>query len=188
MNPCNPCRPASPRPDGPSGSRYLMQRILAAGKALRRPAEIAFCPGQIPREARPPFTVTEAWVRGQPQWQEISCCRRDAIRLLVRISLALRLRDACGICFSADTEAEEELTLLCRCPGNDLWRGQIFVQASVRPWRGCSCFRGDNCRLPLELLIEGYLLSPCPVGCPDRPACPDSRPLYPQARFDPWCD
>lgn len=189
MKSCVPCgRPVPPQPPLSCGGSYLMQRILAAGKALRRPAVIPLCPQQIPRDARAPFTVLEAHVYGEPHWQEAPCCRRGAMTLLVRVPLALRLRDACGACFLVHADAEEELILTRRCPEGDLWRGQIFVQAAARPWRGYPAFRGDSCDVPVELLIEGFLLSPCAMGCPDRPACPDGRPLYPQARFDPWQD
>lgn len=180
MNPCYPVRRPMPPEMPECGSGYLMQRILAGGQRVFRPAELCLCPNQLPCAAQAPFTVLEAGVIGCPQWQEIPCRRRDALALLVNVRIALRLRDACGACFSVETGAEEELLLRCRCPVQDCWRGQIVVQAAVRPYRsrGCRC-RGDE-RIPVEMLLEGFLLSPCTVNCPGQPACPDQRPLYPE--------
>lgn len=167
-----------------------MQRILAAGQACRGPCALFLCPDLVPRDAQPPFTVLEAGVCGAVQWQEIPCRRRDGLMLLANVPVALRLRDDRGRVFSAEASAEEELFLQYRCPEKDGWRGQIFVQAAVRPWRArCRSLHCDSCQVLIELLLEGYLLSPCAVGCPETPACrPDSRPLYPQSRFDSCCD
>lgn len=186
MKHCEPCgRPRPPVPLPPEcGGSFLMQRILAQGRLCLRPCELELC--NLPGAVRGPFTVLEAGVCGQVQWQEIPCHRRGGVALLVNVPVALRLQDACCRVFSADAAAEKELFLQYRCRENEGWRGQIFVEAAARPWRGCGCGRpaADCGRVPVELLVEGYLLSPCAVGCPDRLPCPEPRPLYPP--FDPW--
>ena len=169
-----------------------MQRILAGGKTCKRPACVSLCPDRLPSGAQPPFSVTEAGVCGPVRWQEIPSCRRGVLALLCLVPVALRLTDACGRCFSVDASAEEELTLCYRCPENEGWRGQIFVQAAARPWRRTPCARRCACgsampdpfQAPIELLLEGYLLSPCAVGGAAPLPCPDPRPLYPCGPFE----
>ncbi|MBQ9264844.1 MAG: hypothetical protein IJ189_11650 [Clostridia bacterium] len=183
-HPAPPCPPMQPMCGG-----YLMQRILACGKLHRRPECVFLCPDQLPRDARPPFTVTDAALCGQPHWEELPCRCRGSIALLVNIPVTLRIRDGCGRQFTVDTTLEAELTLRSCAPEADIWQGQIFVQAAVRPFRGCLPRQGDGRDVAVELIIAGYLLSPCAVPGPDRPnCCPDPRPLYPQPRFDPYGD
>lgn len=189
MKHCHPCGVPAPPPPPPMenccGGSYLMQRILAGGRLIRRPCWVTPCPDGFPRCAQGPWTVTEAGVCGAVQWQEIPSRRRGGLTLLIHVPLTLRLRDRCGACFSVDAAAEEELFLRFRCPENEGWRGQIFVQAAARPYRACACQREtDLCRLPVELLAEGFLLIPCAVGCREQPPCPEPRSLYPRSPFE----
>lgn len=190
MKPCNPWdRPCpAPCPPPPCRDGFLFQRILACGKLHRRP-ECVFCKNLLPPQAQPPFRVLEANVNGPCTWRETSCaCNRYGLSLQVTVPISLRLEDSCGRRFSVDVPLEEELTLRPQCPNAELWHGQIFLQAAVCPWRGCGPRQGNEWDVTLELLLEGYLLSPCPVRCP-TPACPpDPRPLYPQPRFNPYND
>ena len=194
---CGPARPNPPvrppqedscnRPPVPCRGGYLMQRIFASGRLHRRQGCYALCLDQLPCSAQPPFTVLEVCSCGMPQWEELPCRNRQTLLLQVQIPLQVRLRDGCGQTYMVSSSIVEELPLRYECPSNDCWRGQPYVQASVRlACRPRPCEANCPCDTPLEVLIEGYILAPCIMGCPDRPACPPSLPWYPQPMFDPY--
>ena len=164
-----------------------MQRILAAGRLHRRRGCYALCLEQLPQQAQPPYTVLDVCVCAPPQWQETPCGRPQSLPLQVRVPLTVRLRDACGQVYTVSSAIEDELILRYECPPSDCWRGQPFVQASVRlAGRACPCEAGCPCDTPLEVIMEGYILAPCALNRPDRPACPPALPWYPQPIFDPY--
>ena len=161
-----------------------MQRILASGRMHRRRACYPLCLCDLPDEARPPFTVTEVNVCGVPAWEEAPGSRPGACRLRVTAPLAVRLRDGCGRAYVISSPLEEALCLSAREPAGLCWRGQAFVQCAVRlAGRPCPC-DGSPCQVPLEVLMEGYILAPCTLGHPDAAPCPPSRPWYPQPMTD----
>lgn len=171
-----------PRPQG----SFLMQKILACGQLHRRRFCYSLCVTGLPCQAVPPFQVIDAAVCGQPRWEEIACHERGAVLLEVTIPLCLRIRDCQGCVFTAESSIRDQIRLRLSCPEQECWRGQIFVQAAVR-FCGPACESTDACfDVPLETLVEGYILSPCAMGAPCPPPCPEPRPWYPQPRFDPW--
>ena len=189
-SPC-PSQPAPPcgcPPDAPSlRGNFLMQRILGCGKLHRRRQCYPLYLTGLPAQANPPFQVVDAMVSASPRWEEQPCHERNAILLRVTVPLTLRVRDDCGCFFTAESSLEEQLRIRLSCQEGEWWRGQIFVQAAVRPWGSACACQQNGCDLPLELLLEGFVLSPCTMGtsaCP--PPCPDSLPWYPQPRFDPY--
>lgn len=166
------------------GNCYLMQRILASGRMYRRRQSYPLCLCDLPPEAVPPFTVLETGVCGPSVWETCDDRRQDRIR--VTVPLSVRIRDGCGRVYMSAAQVTETLCLTGREPPESCWRGQIFVQAAVRlAGRVCPCEKAP-CQVPLEVLIEGYILSPCTVGCPENPPCPPSRPWYPRPMFDPY--
>ena len=181
----HPTVPPPPPDRGPRGG-FFMQRILACGKLHRRSQCCEVCLSALPPEARPPYRVTDVAVCSCPQWEEADEEWRNALSLLVTVPLKVRLRDAGGRCYAVPASITQSLCLRCECPARECWRGQIFVQAAVRlSCRPQPCDQ-KACALPLEVLLEGYVLSPCAVNCGNRPACHDTRPLYPQPLFDPY--
>ena len=193
-SPCGCRRPPPPReeepwgrmpPGPPTWGGYLMQRVFAAG-TLRRRVCHSLCLEALPQQAQAPFTVTDACLCGPPRWEEAPC--RDPRGMLLRVSIPVQfqVRDACGCAYCLTDEIEENLPLRVQCAPDSCWRGQPFVQAAVRlagraSPRGCDC----RCDVPLDVLIEGYILAPCVMGRPDPP-CPPGRPWYPQPMYDPY--
>ncbi len=100
--------------------------------------------------------------------------------------LLFRVRDGCGCDYCLTDELEVNLSLRASCPPDHCWRGQPFVQAAVRlAGRATPC--GCRCDVPLDVVIEGYVLAPCVMGRPDAPPpCPPSKPWYPQPVYDPY--
>ncbi len=192
--PARPGPPGRPEPDEdrflqpglprcPGG--YLMQRILASGCLHRRRQCYPLCLRGLPEPLCPPLTVADAFVCAAPQWEETCCRDHTGLDFLVTVPLLLRLRDGAGRVSSAQSWLQENLRLCPRTPQRECWRGQVFVQAAVRLAGRAEC-REECCSVPLEVLIEGYLLAPCALNpCPDR-NCPPPRPWYPQPRFDPF--
>ena len=180
-----PCPEPQPRPCFPGGG-FLMQRILACGRLHRRRQCYPLCLAALPDCAEPPLTVLEVSVSGAPQWQEAPCYQRGGVTLLVTVPLCLRLRDARGQLFSVPSRLEEELFLRANCAQAEYWRGQIYVQAAVRLAGRATLRCPHEGEVPLEVLIEGYLLSPCAMGGQGGPCCPEPKPWYPQPMFDPY--
>lgn len=165
----------------PAGS-FLMQRILASGAlhARCRPYPLCF---DTPCGVRPPLSILSVSESGPPRWEEKSCCERGCRTLCVTLPLCLTIRDPCGRHFQVSSEITEEVRLHLRCPEEEAWRGQLFVQGAARLCRAeCPCGK----EVPLEVRIEAYLLAPCAVGAPCPPPCPPQKPWYPQPRFDPF--
>ena len=158
---------------------FLMQRILASGRMHRRRQCYPLCLEEVPPEARPPYAVVDAMACGMPGWTEVNCPERGAILLQVTVPLALRLRDGGGCVFQARSTLRECLKLRLACPEAECWRGQIFVQAAVRLCGGACPAEHGQCETPLEVLLEGWMLSPCTMGRPQPAPCPDARPWYP---------
>ena len=181
----DPCRGKPDRPPLPACGGFLMQRVFAAG-ALRRRVCFSLCLEGLPQQARTPFAVTDAAPGGPPRWEEISC--RDPRGMLLRVSVPLlfRVRDGGGCDYCLTDELEEDLTLRLQCPPDSCWRGQPFVQAAVRLASRANACGGCRCDVPLDILIEGYILAPCVMGRPELPDCPPSRPWYPQPLYDPF--
>ncbi|MBR1585088.1 MAG: hypothetical protein IJ662_06070 [Clostridia bacterium] len=184
MKPCNPCGDAALSfPCPPSSGGCLAMRILACGQLHRRPECVFLCPDSLPCGARPPFTVLSAVTCGADQWEALPACR-GGVRLLLKTPVSLRVRDGCGTVIPMDLTLQAELTLRCRCPENELWRGQYFVQSAVRPWRGRLPRQNNGWEIPLEWLAQGFVLSPGVQPFPDPCRCADPRPLYPPAPCD----
>jgi len=195
--PCGCRRPPPPReeepwgrvppPGPPAWGGYLMQRVFAAG-TLRRRVCHSLCLEGLPESAQPLFTVIDACLCGPPRWEEAPC--RDPRGLLLRVSIPVQfqVRDARGCTYCLTDEIEENLPLRVNCPPDNCWRGQPFVQAAVRmAGRVSPCGCGCRCDVPLDVVIEGYILVPCVMGRPDAPPpCPPSKPWYPQPMYDPY--
>ena len=173
---------APPQPCG----EYLMQRILASGRVYRRRACYSISLNALPEQAQLPFTVLEAASCYAPCWEEAPCRDRWGKTLLVTIPLTLRVRDGNGCVYTVSTEIQEELRLRCLSPAYECWRGQPMVQAAVRlAGRPCPC-DCTRCDVPLEVCIEGYLITPCAVGRPEPTCCPHPLPWYPEPIYDPY--
>ena len=162
-----------------------MQRVLGSGKLHRRRECYPLCL-ELPGAADAPFSVLAVWADGAPCYEELPCHERGAALLSVSIPLAVQLRDAAGRCFTLSAAIQEELRLRCACPEQECWRGQIYLQAAARLAGSC-CLDGTGCgSLPLELILEGYILTSCMMGAPVAPPCPEAKPWYPQPGFDPY--
>lgn len=156
-----------------------MQRIIASGRLHRRRDCVPLCFCGLPSQAQPPFTVVDVCVCAAPQWEDAPCDDRRGMTLQVLLPLRLRVRDGCGRVYAASSEMKENVPLRFDCPPTECWRGQPYVQAAVR-LAGCPgpC-DGCRCEVPLEVLVEGYILAPCALGRPER-ACPPPLPWYPE--------
>ncbi len=174
-----------PPPEPPCPSQgFLMQRILGKGRLHKRQGCYSLCICDC-RE-NDGLQLADAAVCGQPRWEELPCHERGSVLLHVHLPLLLKIRNAQGCIFTAESSLEEQLKIRLSCRAEESWRGQIFVQGAVRLC-GRSCLGDSGCfRASLELLLEGYILSPCAVGAPCPPPCPENKPWYPQPRFDPW--
>ena len=64
--------------------------------------------------------------------------------------------------------------------------GAALSEAAARLAGSC-CLDGTGCgSLPLELILEGYILTSCMMGATAAPPCPEAKPWYPQPGFDPY--
>ena len=185
--PCPDSSPSSFPPVGlpPCPGGYLMQRILASGCVHRRRQCYPLRLDGLPEHGCGPVTVMDAAVCASPQWEEASC--RDQMEFLVTVPLLLRVRDENGCVGGVQTCLQERLRLCPRAGARECWRGQMFVQAAVR-LAGCAACRENPCPVPLEVLVEGYILAPSILDACAAPPCPPPKPWYPQPRFDPWQD
>lgn len=183
---CSCDRSASPQtPRHPSGP-FLMHRILGSGKTHRRCQCYPLSVDSFPCQGTPPYTLINATVSGKLTCQEIPCHEKGAILLQVSIPLSLQLRDGQGCIFTVAAAIEDQVRLHCSCPQAECWRGQIHLQAAVRL---CSCTQfcqEGPWEARLEVILEGFLLTACPVAGPGRPHCPPPRPWYPESSLDPW--
>ena len=195
-----PCRPPSPcRPDHPDippprpcppqalpcrPGGYLMQHVLASGSLHRRQGCYPLCLRSLPDQACPPYTPEDAAVCAAPQWEEADCCGRQGLTLCVTVPLLLRLRDARGCLYSVQTFLQDTLRLLPRGPAADCWRGQVFVQAAARLAGRNSIGCGGACQVPLEVILQGFVLAPCVLDPCAAPPCPPQKPWYPPPIFD----
>ena len=171
--------PPPPRPEQTPFGGYLMQRVIAFGRLYRRRACYPICLSCLPPQAEPPYTVMEAAPCGPPRWEESPCRDRRGAVLLVTVPLQVRVRDRHGCMYAVSAEIEEELTLRATCSPAEYWRGQPYVQASVRlAGRACPC-EAKNCEIPLEVSLEGYMLATCMMHPQRTPPCPPERPWYP---------
>lgn len=183
---CRPPEPAVCPPPNICPGGYLMQRILAVGRAHRRRFCQPVCLSSLPEQAVPPYTVLDVCACAVSQWEEIPCRRRGCVVFRVTVPLRVRVRDGCGSVYTVSSEWEEELPLRFEYPQAECWIGQPCFQAAVRlAGRPCPC-DSRCCEVPLEAMVEGYLLSPCAWGQGNRPACPPDRPWYPQPICDPY--
>lgn len=192
--PIDPCRNQEealcphPGPYPPEGcGSFLMQRILAYGRVHCRHQCCRVSLSSLPSQAMLPVTVLDASVCGQPRWENDCCADFRGARLKITIPLSLRLRDGQGCIYTISSEILETLPLRLYCPQKECWRGQTCVQAAVRlsgrpVTCGCDC-----CQVPLEILLEGYILAPCTLGRPAVP-CPPALPLYPEPIINPYAD
>lgn len=163
-----------------SSAAFLMQRILASGQTHRRCQPYPICLNDLPPQADPPFTVTDVFLCAPPAWRQDGCPDRRGIMLQVTLPIALRLRDSQGCCYVLSASIEESLCLRPHEPLRECWRGQVSLQAAVRLASRCAACTECQCTVPMEVVINGYLLSPCSVRQPDSDCCFDRRPLYPQ--------
>ena len=161
-----------------------MQRILASGCIHRRRQCYPLCLNGVTEQARPPVSVMDVAVCAAPQWEEACGWNRRGLELLITVPLLIRLRDGAGCASTAQSCLQETLRLIPKAPERECWRGQVYVQAAVR-LAGCAACRDDPCSVPLEALIEGYILAPIAVNAAS-PVCPyPQKPWYPQPCFDP---
>ena len=184
---CAPCGNQACSPPQPRG-QYLIQKIIGSGKLHRRSQVYCLYPACIPAQARPPFTVVDVITAGDPAWEEAPCPERCALLIRVFIPLLVRIRDCNGCLYTVSARIEDEFRLRVSCPEHECWRGQIFVQAAVRLCGSacrCSCAE-EGIRTPLEVMVEGFLLVPCPVGT-GQPPCPPPKPWYPEPCQDRFC-
>lgn len=181
------CRPLCPPPENGCGGakdNFLMQRILGSGRLHRRCQLYQLQPLDFPCQAAPPLQIVNATVDRTPAWEEAPCAEKGTMLLRVDVPLLLRLRDRQGCFHDSAAFITEDLRLRLCCPEQECWRGNIFLQAAARlcgnacPWEGKDC-----CPVRLEVLLDGFLLLPCPAF-PPVPACPpNTRPWYPPAPF-----
>ena len=179
----HPTFPPAELPRCPGG--YLMQRILASGCVHRRRQCYPLSLNGLPEPGCGTISVVDAAVCAPPQWEEAFC--RDALDFLVTVPLLLRVRDGNGGVCGAQSCIQERLRLYPKASARECWRGQMFVQAAVR-LAGCAACRENPCPVPLEVLIEGFILAPSVLDACAAPACPPPKPWYPQPQFDPWTD
>lgn len=182
--PGGPCGCPPPAPPRPSGA-FLMQRILGKGQLHKRRSCYSLC--LCAYKESDCLQLLDAAVSGNPRWEELPCHERGAVLLQVTIPLLLRIRDANGCIFTSESSLDEELRIRLSCREEEAWRGQIFVQGAVR-LSGCARIQDGCFHAPLEVFLEGFILSPCAVGPSCPPPCPEPKPWYPQPHFDPWSD
>ena len=183
---CSCDRPARPQPPRHPSGPFLLHRILGTGKTHRRCQCYPLSVDSFPCQGTPPYTLINATTCGELTWQELPWHEKGAVLLQVSIPLALQLRDSQGCIFSVSSSIEDQVCLHCFCPEAECWRGQIHLQAAVRLC-GCPQFCQERpWEARLEVILEGFLLTACPVSGPGKPPCPPPRPLYPESPFDPW--
>ena len=142
----------------------------------------------LPCSASGTLTLLSVTVCGTPAWEEIPCHERGVKQLLVSIPLSLTFQDGSGCTHHAGGVIEETLRLRLNCQPCDAWRGQIMIQAAARLC-GAVCLAADPCMdIPLELILCGYILSPCAMGAPNPRPCPPPKPWYPQPIFNSYQD
>ncbi|MBE5787471.1 MAG: hypothetical protein E7324_08030 [Clostridiales bacterium] len=177
------CKPPSPPSRQASG--YLMQQILGSGQIHRRCQCYTLSLCSLPCDAEAPFLLTNAAIAGQPTWQEVPCHEQDAIVLRVQLPLCLSLQDRYGRPIRIQDQMEEQLRLHIHRPDHPSWQGQVMLQAAVRLCRPARACREGPVEAALEVLIQAYLVSYCPVSVPAPCPRPEQKPWYPQPH--PYC-
>ena len=166
----------------------FMQKILGSGRIHQRRKCYPIQMDPLPCSACGTITLISVVVCGAPAWTEVCCHERGAKLLQILIPLSLEFQDSNGCRHHASGVIEEKLRLSLSCRSCDAWRGQILIQAAARLC-GPVCVPANSCpEAPLELILCGYLLSPCAIGAPSAPPCPPPKPWYPHPHFDPYQD
>lgn len=175
---CHSCKTHCP-PKQPEGGHLLLQRIHGSGMLHRRSFRYSLSFDQIPCQYHPPFTLISVCTDGAPVWQMQNGCDGHVLRYLVRIPVTLTLCTSCGEQFCVSSCIEEVLPIRLHCPAGEAWRYQVYINAAVRMACSGQCCNGCSCCPLLEVLTEGYLLSPCQMAGACPLPCPENKPWYP---------
>ena len=182
-----PFRPAPPEqndfPERCGG--YLTQKIIACGRINHR-KRYPLCLSCLPCQARPPFAVLSVCCDGAARVLNALRPCGSTLCLALEIPISVLLRDNCGRQFRVTDAIREELPLTFAECAPDFPMAQPLIQCQVRLSGRC-CPRGESeCELPLDVCVQGYMLSPCP---PPRDChCPPRLPWYPEPIVNPYCD
>lgn len=173
-----PQRPPKPQPL----QSVLLHKILCCERRLYPDLCCELYVTDIPRCAKPPFTLTMVQQSGaQPWWTPLEAHPCDArLPIKVVIPVCCQICDSCGKHYSATAEICVEASLSPACAQSDCWRHQLVINPCVR-LKGCPPCSEDCCfSVKLEVTLEMYMtqLTPCAMGKPKQ-ECPD-LPLYPQ--------
>ncbi len=178
---CERCRGERPPCPAPQPGGFLMQQIVAGGRAFLRYERFTLCLEGIPADACMPLRLTAVCAQEECIRYErcdSSCC---GITLHTHIPLLCTLCDQRGCSYTAHAEIEVPLQLRLCGSERELDRSRIWVSAVVRLARTCACIEGCRADVCLDACVEAWAVTCRPMytsGC--APQCPPPLPLYPQ--------
>lgn len=178
FEPCNtPPSPALP----PQAGGFLMQQIMAAGRAVLRYERFSLPLSGLPCSPCPPLRLCDVWAEEEGvSVQRCDCRGRGGDTAQVCLPLRCTVCDGCGNHFEARSHIEVPVRL--RVCGPDFPRcARTTANAFVRLARGGEFAPGDAPCAWLDGCVEVYITACRAVyggACP--PPCPPELPLYPQ--------
>lgn len=146
-----------------SNSGYLIPRYRSIGRTFQRRITQTLCVDDIPDCAESPLTLVSVTVSGQADWEQISECRQQLLR--VTVPVAVQIRDCAGRCRTGHSTVTLTIPLYCNCAAQDFWRGQLYVAPCIRlaasvPENEDGCFDAT-----LDVQAEVYLVQLQATSC-----------------------
>ncbi|MDD3412052.1 MAG: hypothetical protein PHY12_14705 [Eubacteriales bacterium] len=177
---CHECGKRRP-PDKrrPPQQGVLLNKIVCCDRRLIPSLCTELCLCDLPRCAKPPFTLLMVQQSGaQPWWTPLET-HGNRFSLRVCIPVCCQVKDACGQLHHATSVVEVDANLTPNCPVSECWRHSIVIVPCVRLCSPPVC-SDDSCfHVKLEISLEIYMTrpEPCAMRAP-APPCPE-LPLYP---------
>lgn len=178
-NSCTCCSSWWPdAPALPSGG-FLVNRVVASGRACQRASDISLCVQDLPECAQPPFALVSVIANGPVDWEFIAIERRRAL-LRVTIPLTAQVKDCAGCIYTGHSSVTVELPVHVSIPQSDLGRTRVEVSPGVRLLCVSGCSEDGCFTATLAVLVDVYIsrweLSSDGVTVPCRPDLPLTLP------------
>ena len=159
---------------------FLMQQIVAAGRAVLRYERFCLPLCGLPASPCPPLRLCDVRVQEDGVTVERCDCRCGGDTVQARLPLRCTVCDGCGNHFEAQSSIDVPVRLR-DCRQQEPCCTRTTVNAFIRLARGGEFVSGDAPYAWLDGCVEVFITACRPVyGGACLPPCPPQLPLYPQ--------